>query len=799
MPRVVPPDSQPDDPSYDAVTRMLNSTIRALHTAVGNVDPREYTLVIGSGGVQLIDAAFYALTQGPNANRSMHVFAQAPAYPHFQQTAGLNPLTQWVADPKAAGVSPVDLIEVVTSPNNPDGKPTVPRYPAAAQVTDYVYRWPHYAPATAGARSDALMIFSHSKLTGFAASRIGWALVRDPAVAATMSKYMFLQSTAPAVEAQLRAIRSLRAIVAAVGTPDDFFTFARSRLAARWEALHAAFSNQTRFAIEGQDGVLFLWLRCTQAGDAANCAAPFATVGIATETGEAYGSDTAHVRICMGHDDSTFALLLHRIRTLVAASTSQEPTVMKLVEEPSGLTEASDRVPLWAVDRLRAETRIPRAAYRGSSFGSMSRMLNAALGKYASVGLTTAPCTDFNVAQLHALQTQLLAAAHPELQEVYRTGNDSRALAFGDPARPQPEKDAEERRLAAAHPESRALIRDALCHRLVMQYVHHLTAAQRASLPSFTLPRLPGALRSPGPAETVVQAAAGTADGTRMRRDGEASVTGTPQALLQSRAIYADATKCIVCHITSNTTAFNAATALPPRPTIIPGSQTARVPHVPLWPEEFDVAFGLTTGAGARNVSSHLYFSSILPGMRIHHDECDGMAGFLPQLPIVKGGACNFTFHANGLWFSWPTAKAGEPDQCCSVVHDNLLANLGLNETDGFDFGGYTRVANLANESVAAEVWTISQRLQPPAGITIYISPTTGEDVHYRDGGAFELEWALAPRAVRSQLPSTFELPSNPTCERPCSAAARAGTPLHPLHVHLAAQMARIPRRQRTP
>lgn len=63
---------------------------------------------------------------------------------------------------------------------------------------------------------------------------------------------------------------------------------------------------------------------------------------------------------------------------------------------------------------------------------------------------------------------------------------------------------------------------------------------------------------------------------------------------------------------------------------------------------------------------------------------------------------------------------------------------------DGFDFGGYKNVSMLNGTMVSAEVWTISQRLQPPAGITIFISPQTGEDVHYKDGGSFELEWVRA-------------------------------------------------------
>lgn len=75
-PRLVPPHSEPDDPSFDAITRALNASIRDLHRVVGNARDDDKYLVIGDGGVQLIDASLWALTQGDNVNKSMHVFAQ---------------------------------------------------------------------------------------------------------------------------------------------------------------------------------------------------------------------------------------------------------------------------------------------------------------------------------------------------------------------------------------------------------------------------------------------------------------------------------------------------------------------------------------------------------------------------------------------------------------------------------------------------------------------------------------------------------------------------------------------------
>lgn len=66
-------------------------------------------------------------------------------------------------------------IEVVTSPNNPDGTLRVPVAKSAAEgklIHDLAYYWPHYTPITHQADHD-VMLFTFSKCTGHAGSRIG--------------------------------------------------------------------------------------------------------------------------------------------------------------------------------------------------------------------------------------------------------------------------------------------------------------------------------------------------------------------------------------------------------------------------------------------------------------------------------------------------------------------------------------------------------------------------------------------------------------------------------------------------
>ena len=70
--------------------------------------------------------------------------------------------------------STLNFIEFVTSPNNPDGKlkKAVLQGPHVKTIHDHAYYWPHFTAIPAPADED-LMIFTLSKLTGHAGTRLG--------------------------------------------------------------------------------------------------------------------------------------------------------------------------------------------------------------------------------------------------------------------------------------------------------------------------------------------------------------------------------------------------------------------------------------------------------------------------------------------------------------------------------------------------------------------------------------------------------------------------------------------------
>lgn len=137
-------------------------------------------------------------------------------------------------------------------------------------------------------------------------------------------------------------------------------------------------------------------------------------------------------------------------------------------------------------DLERARTKVPRAAYKGSDFGSMSETLNAWLLKHAP---NSRECDAWTVDELQKLQIQLFALRDPQLNGVYRETWDNRRLRA---ELEETTKEWEElNALARQSPELMRIHRDGHCHEAVMWYVHHLPEVIKANLKdSIALPLL---------------------------------------------------------------------------------------------------------------------------------------------------------------------------------------------------------------------------------------------------------------------------------------------------------------------
>jgi len=175
-------------------------------------------------------------------------------------------------------------------------------------------------------------------------------------------------------------------------------------------------------------------------------------------------------------------------------------------------------------DLARARQKLPRAKAAGSSLQEAAVKLNRFLTQER--GLTTRACSSFKLEELHGVHRELFSARSPILQSIYV--GDRRSLRY-----------ASEAELAEAHklyvtwsedqPHLLEIVRDGLCHELVMMYMHHLSASARAAVKegAFVLPLLPeGGLH-----QKPVAAQHG---------DGIAA------AIHQS---YTNKTSCAICHV----------------------------------------------------------------------------------------------------------------------------------------------------------------------------------------------------------------------------------------------------------
>lgn len=139
-------------------------------------------------------------------------------------------------------------------------------------------------------------------------------------------------------------------------------------------------------------------------------------------------------------------------------------------------------------DLQRAKTQVPRSEFRGDTFAEMGDVLNKHLrNNFARVE----DCSNFRIEDLQVLQIKLFQWGDPLLAAIYREAKDNRRERHHSVAALQ----LHQQRLVDESPaEVMPMLRDALCHEVVMRFVHHTTDAVKKSLAgdlSVKLPTLP--------------------------------------------------------------------------------------------------------------------------------------------------------------------------------------------------------------------------------------------------------------------------------------------------------------------
>ncbi|KAK2977467.1 hypothetical protein RJ640_016095 [Escallonia rubra] len=313
----------------------LEEAVKRLHLTVGNAVVGDHHVVVGTGSSQLIQAALYALSPSDEPE-PVSVVSAAPYYSSYPEVTDFlrSGLYKWAGDAHTFDADG-PYIELVTSPNNPDGvmrEAVVVNRPGQGKlVHDLAYYWPQYTSISRAVDFD-VMLFTASKCTGHAGSRIGWALVRDKDVARKMTKFIEINTIGVSKESQLRAAKILGAISDSClpfgpSKYDNFFEYSKTLMAERWDKLRAVVKRSNIFSLpkypnqyclfagdSSEAHPAFAWMKCNDRIE--DCDKFLREHKIVTRSGRRFGTDPKHVRISMVSRDEEFNLFLQRLSTI---------------------------------------------------------------------------------------------------------------------------------------------------------------------------------------------------------------------------------------------------------------------------------------------------------------------------------------------------------------------------------------------------------------------------------------------------------------------------------------------------
>lgn len=308
------------------VTARLNNAIRELHEKVGNAETEGYNIVIGNGATHVISSIMWAYS-----DTARDICIKAPAWSKFDKIFKHIPNMKWDAEcymkegttdeKEGRKEKNINRLQFVTIPNNPDGNlDETPLYKGEPAVYDMVYYWPScvFGENKIKKQNFDIMVFSLSKLIGYAATRFGWALVKNEEIAKRMAEYISNTQLNISVDAQLRAIYAIETITQKIGTEDDYFPFISNELQMRWNRIEHVFKDKPEWEIKNVERLGYiLWLRVKNG----NAYELLQKAGIDAEKGEEFynvGKDISdhYVRIDIGQEPVVFEKLIQRLSTL---------------------------------------------------------------------------------------------------------------------------------------------------------------------------------------------------------------------------------------------------------------------------------------------------------------------------------------------------------------------------------------------------------------------------------------------------------------------------------------------------
>jgi len=325
------------------VAARLEAAIKGVHKLVNNADPTGMYLVFGDGSTPLISVAQMVrrntseqgtcdATGAECVLPKLKIWGQTPYY------SGYNPpvypeVLEFAGDrTKEDMATEHDVIEYITSPNNPDGEIRERVLEGRTAVWDSAYYWPTYTSVRGpqDLRGDDMSLWTLSKLTGHASSRVGWAWVKDPEIARKM------QSIACPIGCPLQSqMFAAAALEHVIETEGRIFEWGREQFAARWERLRSLFASTGSFRIQNpfpaddpNHSPPYLWFKCKPSAmydykndqNVPSLGKMLRAYGMVARPGEYFGAGQEdHARISLYVAASTFDIFIRKMEAMFAA------------------------------------------------------------------------------------------------------------------------------------------------------------------------------------------------------------------------------------------------------------------------------------------------------------------------------------------------------------------------------------------------------------------------------------------------------------------------------------------------
>jgi L-tryptophan--pyruvate aminotransferase len=221
----------------------LKNRIKRLHKKVGNAETKNAHIVIAAGATQILLGLMCVLReQNPKIKSA---WAKPPHFSRFPKLADFAKLDWFNTEV---------VIKITSNPNNPDNSISDE---IDSTILDLCYNWPQYTDQVKN-YNHPIMVFSLSKATGHASTRIGWAIIQDKKLAKALETYIELSTGGLSIDAQIRAEKVIEHQLDA-----DYTVFSHGKhvLDERWKIINKLHSeNKLPFEVINSSG-MFLWAK----------------------------------------------------------------------------------------------------------------------------------------------------------------------------------------------------------------------------------------------------------------------------------------------------------------------------------------------------------------------------------------------------------------------------------------------------------------------------------------------------------------------------------------------------------